>query len=318
MPERRFNLSCLVAASLFLVSCAPAGTSSLDPAPACASQPATASLPGGNFAMGEDNAYVEERPVREIRVAAFSIDTVEVTNARFARFVDATGYITDAERAPDPGQHPDIPPEALVAGSAVFISPLLSGSPQWWQFVEGASWRQPEGPGSSIAARMDHPVVHVSLRDARAFAAWAGGDLPNEAEWEYAARGGLSGETYEWGAQAPDEGPVKANTWQGAFPMENEARDGFPGTAPAGCFQANGFGLHDMTGNVWEWTSDPYTLGDPRSGVIKGGSYLCSPNFCQRYRPAARQPHERDFSTSHIGFRLVYRDGASPTDLELD
>ncbi len=265
---------------------------------ACASAPGRVSLPGGTFAMGAADAYPEEAPVRTITVAAFSIDRTEVTNAQFADFVTATGHVTQAERSVD----------GIAPGSAVFISPLVSGSAQWWQFVEGADWRHPEGPGSTIKARMHHPVVHVSHADAAAFADWAGGRLPTEAEWEYAARGGLAGARYEWGEEPPETGPPKANTWQGAFPLEDSGADGYAGTAPVGCFPANGFGLHDMTGNVWEWTSGQFDPVDRNSGTIRGGSWLCAQNFCRRYRPAARHPQERDFSTSHLGFRVVYEE----------
>ncbi|MEM7459484.1 MAG: formylglycine-generating enzyme family protein [Pseudomonadota bacterium] len=292
-----------------LAACGAAAAS--PPSAACTSDTGTAALVGGVFQMGEANAYPEESPVREVRVDAFAIDRTEVSNARFAEFVEATGYVTQAERAPDPALHPDVPPEDLKPGSAVFISPLVSGSPQWWQFVEDANWRQPEGPGSSIETRMDHPVAHVSYQDALAFADWAGGDLPTEAEWEYAARGGLLGERFEWGAEPIGEGAAKANTWQGGFPIENTGKDGYIGTAPSGCYEPNGYGLHDMTGNVWEWTHGQFNPQDGNSGVIRGGSYLCAENFCRRYRPAARHPHERDFSTSHVGFRLVYRDRLS-------
>ena len=263
-------------------------------------------LPGGAFSMGDARGYPEERPVRTVTVEPFAIDSMEVTNRRFQAFVDATGYVTMAERRPDPLLHPDIPPDQLVPGSAVFVAPLSSGSPQWWRFVEGAHWRQPEGPGSSLEGRLDHPVVHIAYEDARAFARWAGGALPTEAQWEFAARGGLSSARYEWGEEHPDKGAPKANTWQGAFPLQNSGADGFIGTAPVGCYPANGFGLHDMTGNVWEWTTDQFNPEDDNAGTIKGGSYLCAENYCRRFRPAARHPHERDFSTSHVGFRLVY------------
>ena len=263
-------------------------------------------LPGGEFSMGDARGYPEERPVRTVSVEPFAIDRTEVTNRRFREFIDATGYVTLAERRPDPLLHPDIPPERLVPGSAVFVAPLGSGSPQWWRFVEGAHWRAPEGPGSSIQDRLDHPVVHIAYEDARAFARWAGGALPTEAQWEYAARGGLASARYEWGEEHPDKGAPKANTWQGAFPLQNSGADGFVGTAPVGCYAANGFGLHDMTGNVWEWTSTQFNPEDDNAGTIKGGSYLCAENYCRRFRPAARHPHERDFSTSHVGFRVVY------------
>lgn len=263
-------------------------------------------IDGGTFDMGNAKAYPEERPVHTVSVERFVIDRTEVTNDRFAAFVEDTGYVTQAEQMPDPAKHPELDPALLLAGSAVFIPPAISGSRQWWQFVEGASWRNPEGPGSTIEERMQHPVVHVSYADALAFAEWAGGALPTEAQWEFAARGGLSDAQYEWGEEPPHQGSPKANTWQGFFPIENSTEDGHSGTAPVGCFPANGYGLYDMTGNVWEWTNDAFTASDTNSGLIKGGSYLCSDNFCRRYRPAAKHPQERDFSTSHLGFRLVY------------
>lgn len=273
----------------------------------CQAEPARVTLAGGEFRMGSEDGYVEERPTRMAVVGAFAIDTLEVSNADFAKFVEETGYITTAEREPDPALHPNIPAESLIPGSAVFVSPLISGQPSWWQFTPGANWRAPEGPGSTLEGRMDHPVVHVSYLDAQAYADWAGGDLPTEAEWEYAARGGLHAARYAWGDEPPHTGAAKANTWQGMFPVENTESDGFVGTAPGGCFAENGYGLFDMTGNVWEWTQGQFDPRSDNSGLIKGGSYLCSDNFCQRFRPAARQPQDRDFSTSHIGFRVVYR-----------
>ena len=274
--------------------------------------PTVVALNGGDFLMGEDRGYPDEAPVRAATVGAFSIDAFEVTNRRFAAFVDETGYVTVAERVPDPADFPGIPANALAPGSAVFTPPLSNGSPTWWRFTEGASWRTPEGPGSAIDDRMDHPVIHIAYEDAQAFAAWAGGDLPSEAEWEYAARGGLVGARYEWGEEDPHQGEPRANTWQGIFPVVNLEKDGHARTAPVGCFPANGFGLYDMTGNVWEWTKDAYRPGDANSGLIKGGSFLCAENFCQRYRPAAKHEQERNFSASHIGFRLVYRTEENP------
>lgn len=263
----------------------------------------TVDLPAGQFSMGSETHYPEEAPVRETAVEPFRVDTSEVTNRRFAAFVEATGYVTVAERQPDPALHPDIPPELLEPGSAVFIAPTVRNA-SWWQFVAGASWRRPEGPGSSIEDRLDHPAVHIAYEDARAFADWAGGRLPTEAEWEYAARGGLDGATYAWGEAAPGEEGWRANTWQGVFPVANTGDDGFISTAPVGCYEPNGYGLHDMTGNAWEWVAE----ADParNQGLMKGGSFLCADNFCRRYRPAARHPQELDFSASHVGFRVVY------------
>lgn len=260
--------------------------------------------------MGASNFYPEERLVRQETLEAFFIEAHEVTNRQFASFVEATGYVTVPEKAPDPAAHPEIPKELLVAGAAVFEMSLTDNSAGRWRFVEGAYWRAPEGPGSDISNRMDHPVVQIAYQDALAYAEWVSGDLPTEAEWEFAARGGLDGADYEWGAAKPDalETP-RANTWQGIFPVINSGVDGFLSTAPVGCFEANGYGLHDMTGNVWEWVKD--VSPGANSGLIKGGSYLCAENYCQRYRPAARHAQELDFSTNHIGFRVVFRDADS-------
>lgn len=276
--------------------------------PSSCSPPNTpVSLPGATFVMGADDGYPEEGPSRRVTVTPFAIDPHEVTNAQFAAFVEATGYRTTAEGPPDPELHPDIPADRLEAGSAVFQAPDRDGPPQWWVFRRHATWRAPEGAGSSIDGRGQHPVVHVSYADAQAYAAWAGGTLPTEAQWEYAARGGLDGKRFSWGdAPAPPADPSRANTWQGPFPFFDEAADGYAGTAPVGCYPPNGFGLYDMTGNVWEWTADRFDAADPNSGLIKGGSFLCAENWCRRYRPAARHPQERDFSTAHLGFRVVY------------
>lgn len=292
----------MLVASLWLAACGEQAA----PAALCGAANAPVNLPGGTFTMGAADGYPEEGPVRQVQVTAFAVDSHEVTNARFAEFVDATGYVTVAERRPDPSLHPDVPQDRLVPGSAVFRSPE-SGTNRWWHFVPGAYWRSPEGPGSTIENRMNHPVVHVAHADAAAFAAWAGGRLPTEAEWEYAARGGLDQARYTWGAgPAPHRNPTLANTWQGDFPFTDTGADGHRGSAPVGCFPPNGFGLYDMAGNVWEWTSDWFVAADANSGLIKGGSFLCAENYCRRYRPAARHPQERDFSTSHLGFRVVY------------
>jgi formylglycine-generating enzyme required for sulfatase activity len=273
-------------------------------------------IPGGRFKMGSTAYYEEEGPVRDVSVASFSIDRFAVTNAEFARFVAATHYLTDAEKTPDPADYPEIDAARLVAGGAVFTSPTgvrtTEDPMQWWAFVPGAEWRHPEGPGSSIAGRDDDPVVQVSYSDARAYARWAGRDLPTEAQFEYAARGGLDGKTYAWGDELAPDGRFQANTWQGEFPNHNTGADGFAGRAPVGCFPPNGYGLYDMIGNVWEWTSSLYA-GDPSTGTpssrivrtIKGGSFLCAPNYCRRYRPAARQAQESGFSALHLGFRTV-------------
>jgi len=264
-------------------------------------------LPGGRFRMGSEDFYAEEGPVRDAEVGPFSIDAHEVTNRQFKAFVDATGYITVAERNPDPALHPDIPASQLVPGSAVFVLTVADQNGGFWRFEKGATWRAPKGPGSAIDALMNYPVVHVAYEDALAYARWAGGDLPTEAEWEFAARGGLDGAPYAWGNEKPDDAPSpRANTWQGIFPVINSAADGYAGAAPVGCYPPNAYGLYDMSGNVWEWVKD--SAPDRNEGLIKGGSYLCAENYCQRYRPAARQPQELDFSTNHIGFRVVYRD----------
>ncbi len=285
----------------------PRAAEAVEGAAACASGPLPrVSIDAGETMIGSDRFYRDERPVRRAQVDAFDIDAHEVTNRQFAEFVAETGYVTIAETEPDPNDFPNIPPELLTPGSAVFVGTKIRQM-TGWEFVEGAFWRAPEGPGSSITERMDHPVVHVTYADAEAYAAWAGGDLPSEEEWEYAARGGLDGATYQWGETPPDQTDQPlANTWQGVFPIANTQRDGYAGSSPVGCFPANGYGLYDMTGNVWELVKghDPAAL----FGTMKGGSYLCADNFCRRYRPSARHDHEVGFSASHVGFRLVYRD----------
>jgi formylglycine-generating enzyme required for sulfatase activity len=284
-------------------------------------------IQGGTFQMGSDQYYEEEGPVHPATVASFWIDRFDVTNAAFARFVAATHYVTDAERKPDPKDYPEIPADKLVAGGSVFTSPKgvrsLEDPMQWWAFVAGADWRHPEGPGSSIAGKDNDPVVQVSYNDALAYAHWAGRELPTEEQYEYAARGGLDGKTYAWGDELTPGGKFQANVWQGEFPNANTGADGFVGRAPAGCFPANGYGLYDMIGNVWKWTSTLYTatkegtmsMSDvmpstkvPSARVmrtIKGGSFLCAPNYCRRYRPAAREGQESGFSSAHLGFRTV-------------
>jgi formylglycine-generating enzyme len=289
-------------------------------------------IAGGTFTMGADDQRPEERAGHEVTVDGFWIDAHEVTNAQFAGFVAATGYRTLAERGLDPATNPGLPPGLLVPGSMVFSMPdaiaNLQDVTQWWRYVPGADWRHPEGPGSSIEGRENHPVVHIAVEDAMAYARWAGKRLPSEAEWEFAARGGLEGMTFAWGDHYDPVGGWKANTWQGQFPLEDSAEDGYDGTAPVACFEANGYGLYDMAGNVWEWTADWYLPGHrpepvanpegpslfqavessagriPRR-VIKGGSWLCADNFCARYRPAARQPMDADLGSTHIGFRTV-------------
>lgn len=282
-------------------------------------------IPGGRFKMGSEQFRREEAPVREVAVAGFWIDNHDVTNAQFQRFVEETGYVTVAER---PRKSPNDP----EPGSFVFIRPEevsdFQDIGQWWKFIPGASWRHPEGPPSDLSGRENHPVVHVAYEDAAAYARWAGHDLPSEAQWEYAARGGLDAAPFVWGTDPePDEKP-QANYWHGIFPLWNRNADGYIGTLPVGCFPANGFGLYDMAGNVWQWTRDPWQgerasdASPARNGrltalhVIKGGSFLCADNFCMRYRPAARQPGEVSVGASHIGFRTVWEgpppDNAAP------
>ncbi len=272
--------------------------------------------------MGDPRGYPEERPSRNVAVAGFWIDVHEVTNAQFAAFVDATGYVTVAERAPDPDLYPEVPREKLVPGSAVFVPPrdqaARTTGAAWWRFVPGAQWRHPSGPGSSLVGKSQHPVVHVAYEDAAAYADWVGAELPTESQWEYAARGGLSGKTYAWGDVLLPDGRFMANTWQGRFPGHDSAEDGYAGLAPVGRFPPNGYGLFDMIGNVWEWTSTRYAgshlasepTRDQRQPevplrVIKGGSFLCAPDGCVRYRPAARQPGDSGMGSSHIGFRTI-------------
>jgi len=270
---------------------------------------------GGTFLMGSHDFYPEERPVRPVETNGFWIDPHPVTVAEFRAFVKETGHVTVAERPPAPTDYPDADPALLVPGSLVFQRPRgpvdLSDHRVWWEYVAGAEWRRPEGPGSDAYARARHPVTHVAYADAEAYAAWAGRSLPTEAEWEYAARGGLEGTRYAWGDDAFPGGRAMANTWQGEFPSQNLRIDGYEGTSPWGAFPPNGYGLYDMTGNVWEWTCDPYRPPDsgdafPRH-VIKGGSHLCAPNYSLRYRPAARQGETIDTSTCDLGFRCVVR-----------
>jgi formylglycine-generating enzyme len=272
-------------------------------------------IPGGTFLMGSNEYYEEEGPVHAVTVRDFSIDRFAITNAQFSRFIQATGYVTDAERPPGPADFPEVARDELVAGGAVFKPSegmhRPDGSMSWWQFVPGTNWRHPNGPDSNIADKDDYPVVQVSYNDAGAYARWAGRELPTEEQLEFAARGGLKGKTYAWGDELTPGGRQMANTWQGEFPGQNLAQDGFVGIAPVGCFPANGYGLYDMIGNVWEWSSSPYDASAPAAPpsrflrTIKGGSFLCSPSYCRRYRPAARQSQESGFSTMHLGFRTV-------------
>jgi formylglycine-generating enzyme required for sulfatase activity len=295
-------------------------------------------LPGGTFAMGSEDFYPEERPVHRVHVDGFWVDENPVTNGDFDRFVEATGHRTMAETAPVADDYPDADPELLVPGSVVFTGadgPVpLDDATRWWAYRPGAWWRAPEGPGSDLDGRDRHPVVHVAYEDAVAYADWAGKALPTEAEWEYAARGGLDGAVFPWGNEEMPKGRPMANTWQGRFPSENLLLDRYAGTSPVRSFRPNGYGLYDVVGNVWEWTSDWFTshhpepapspccaprnprVSEPGEGdldgrrVIKGGSHLCAPNYCLRYRPAARQAETVDTSTSHLGFRCIVRDPA--------
>jgi formylglycine-generating enzyme required for sulfatase activity len=286
-------------------------------------------ITGGDFTMGSDVFYREERPSRRATARDFWIDTHPVTNAQFEAFTDATGYLTVSERQPDPALYPDADPALLCPGSLVFTQPSsrvdLRDYRNWWAYVPGANWRHPHGPHSDLEGLADHPVVHVSFVDASAYAAWAGKSLPNEIEWEYAARGGLDGAVYPWGDELAPHGRPMANTWQGEFPWQNTALDGYERTSPVKSYPANGYGLYDVGGNVWEWTATRYGSAPgveetksccvPSSGlsdtevrhVVKGGSHLCAPSYCLRYRPAARQGQTLDTSTSHIGFRCIVR-----------
>jgi formylglycine-generating enzyme len=288
-------------------------------------------VPGGTFWMGADDASMTDaKPVREVKVSGFWMDRTEVTNRQFAKFVKATGYLTVAERKPDPQDFPDAPPEKLVPGSIVFTPPAgrvsLDDPLVWWRYVPGANWRHPEGPGSTIEGKDDHPVVQICWYDAAAYANWAGKRLPTEAEWEYAARGKRARARYVWGDERLPGGKWQANIWEGRFPEQNTVDDGFARTSPVGSFPSNGFGLSDMAGNVWEWCSDWYrpsyesTPGENPAGpassfdpdevnvpkrVQRGGSFLCSDLYCTRYLPGARGKGAPDSAANHIGFRCV-------------
>ena len=307
-----------------------------------ATYPDMVHIAGGTFRMGSDKHYPEEAPVHRVTVGGFFIDRTPVTNRQFKEFVRATGHVTVAEIVPDARDYPGALPKMLYAGSLVFSPPNhpvdLRNWGQWWTFLRGANWRRPDGPKSNINVLDNHPVVHVAYADALAYARWAGKDLPTEAEWEFAARGGLEGAEFAWGDEFTPGGRYLANTWQGEFPHQNLCTDGFARTSPVSQFPPNGYGLSDMIGNVWEWTSDFYAPKheadapkaccipeNPRGAreqdsfdacqpniriprkVLKGGSHLCAPNYCRRYRPAARHAEPVDTSTSHVGFRCVVR-----------
>jgi sulfatase modifying factor 1 len=311
-----------------------------------APQADTVWIPGGTYRMGSDQHYPEEAPAHRVTVNGFWIDRTPVTNRDFREFVNATDYITFAEIRPDANDYPGALAHMLKAGSLVFTPPKqapdLRDWSHWWNFKFGANWRRPYGPRSSISGLDEHPVVHIAYRDAEAYARWAGKELPTEAEWEFAARGGLDGAEFAWGDEFAPGGRPMANTWQGEFPNQNLANDGFERTSPVTAFPPNGYGVHDMIGNVWEWTSDWFAPkheadaskaccipANPRGAreegsydpcqprikiprkVIKGGSHLCAPNYCRRYRPAARHAEAVDTSTSHLGFRCVVRERKS-------
>jgi sulfatase modifying factor 1 len=292
-------------------------------------------IAGAAFLMGSDHHYPEEAPARRVEVDSFWIDEAPVTNAAFARFVGATGYVTFAERAPDPKDYPGMEPALAKPGSLVFSptpGPIPLNEPlRWWRFQFDADWRRPQGPNGG-EAQADHPVVHIAYEDAEAFATWAGKTLPTEAQWEFAARGGLEGAEYAWGDELHPGGQRMAKIWEGDFPWRNLAPADAPYTSAVRSYPPNSYGLYDMIGEVWEWTSDwyghargpvksccaprnpngvaetesfePGGMRIPRK-VMKGGSYLCAPSYCRRYRPAARHPQPIDTSTSHLGFRCA-------------
>ena len=303
-------------------------------------------IPPGEFFMGDDSdreKYADALPVHKVRLNGFFIDKTEVTNAQYEKFVEATGYKTVAERPLDPKEFPDVPPEKLIPGAGVFSPPEhevvdCSECNQWWKYKEGVCWKNPEGKGSDYKGRENHPVVYVAWEDAEAYCKWAGKRLPTEAEWEYAARGGLERQPYSWGSESPFEGKPKANIWQGPFPNRNDKTDGYGGTAPVKSYPPNGFGLYDVSGNVWEWCADwyrpdaysllyrgldssalniplvnpkgPVSPIDPHGNqtkvrVQRGGSFLCSANYCVRYRVGLRMHGAEDTGLSHTGFRCV-------------
>jgi formylglycine-generating enzyme required for sulfatase activity len=299
-------------------------------------------IPGGTFSMGSDKHYPEEGPSHNVTVNGFWMDKYPVTNKEYKKFVDATNYVTVAERPLNPNDYPGAPAEAMVPGSLVFFKPKykvsLDNISNWWGYVHGACWKNPEGPESTLEKRWEHPVVHMAWEDVEAYATWAGKKVPSEAEWEFACRGGLEKKIYEWGDELMPEGKMMANFWVGEFPWKNLSLHGFEKTSYVGAFPFNGYGLHDMTGNVWEWTEDWYEFRhqhdpnksccipvNPKGGrmeysfdsrqpqfkiarkVLKGGSHLCAKNYCYRFRPAARHAQMVDSGASHIGFRCIIR-----------
>jgi sulfatase modifying factor 1 len=327
---------CAFSASYLLFAYGP----SLFKAPLANDPPGMAWIPGGVFLRGSDNPEkLDSQPKHRVAVDGFWMDRTAVTNEQFARFVEATGYVTIAERTPEAKDFPGAPPENLVAGSLVFTAPkepVICKGPnchfQWWRYVKGASWRHPEGPDSGIEGRENFPVVQIAWDDALAYAQWAGKRLPTEAEFEFAARGGLQGKNYAWGNEFMPGGKHMANTWQGNFPNKNSEEDGYRGSAPVGSFPANGYGLYDMAGNVWEWCSDwyrydyygqlaalPMPVRNPQGPdnsldptepgtakrVMRGGSYLCTDQYCTAYEVGARGKGEPDSGTNHVGFRCV-------------
>jgi sulfatase modifying factor 1 len=335
VARSRATINCSRWVTLKPATHAPTGESVARP-----SREGMAWIEGATFVMGSDKHYPEEAPAHRARVDGFWMDTHTVTNQEFKRFVDATGYVTVAERHANAEDYPGADPAMLLPASVVFVKPPravdMNDLYQWWRYIRGADWRHPGGPHTSLQGLWDHPVVHIAFEDAEAYAHWLGKALPTEAEWEFAARGGLDGAEFVWGDELVPAGKPMANTWQGKFPWQNLLEDGFESTAPVGSFPPNAFGLYDMAGNVWQWTTDWFqdharikkaccTIENPRGAaadesydprtpgvriprkVIKGGSYLCAPSYCRRYRPAARMAQEVNSATCHIGFRCIVR-----------